>query len=128
MGFFDSPQPVSPQPRNTAFPATPDDVVALNVEEFLFDVDMTHAPSIATACSAFANDANRALVWLIRWRALNTFCARSDVAEWRRAGARTSRDICEVAAAFDLNDVWEFDHKRLCKAVDRLVHRRTRRS
>jgi len=128
MGFFDSPRPVSPPTRITAFPATPDDVVALSIEEFLFDVDMIHAPSIETACTAFANDANRALVWLIRWRALDTFYARSDVAEWRLAGSRTSRDICEVAAAFELNEVWEFDHERFCKAVDRLVHRRTRRS
>jgi hypothetical protein len=127
MGSFDSLRRVSPPTGITAFPATPYDVVTLSVDEFVVDVDMTHVPSIETACSAFANDANRALVWLIRWRALSTFCARSDVAEWRRAGARTSRDICEVAAAFDLNDVWEFDHERFCKAVDRLVHRRTRR-
>ena len=126
MGSFDSRHPLPPTTGITAFPARPRDVVALSVEEFLFDLEMTHAPSIESACRAFANDANRALVWLIRWRALNTLCARSDVAEWRRAGARTSRDMCEVAAAFDLNDGWEFDRERFCDAVERLVHRRSR--
>jgi hypothetical protein len=32
--------------------------------------------------------------------------------------------MCEVAAAFDLNDGWEFDQEGFCDAVDRLVHRR----
>lgn len=126
MGPFDSPHPLSSTMGITAFPAKPCDVVALSVEEFLFDLEMTQAPSIESACRAFANDANRALVWLIRWRALNTLCARSDVVEWRRAGVSTSRDMCEVAAAFDLNDGWEFDQVRFCDAVDRLVHRRDR--
>ena len=126
MDSFDSRHPVRSTTGITEFPARPRDVVALTVEEFLFDLEMTHDPSIEAVCRAFANDANRALVWLIRWRALNTLCARSDVAEWRRAGARTSRDMCEVAAAFDLNDGWEFDHERFCDAVDGLVDRRTR--
>jgi hypothetical protein len=124
MGPFDSPDPLSSTMGITAFPARPGDVIALSVEEFLFDLEMTHAPSVESACRAFANDANRALVWLIRWRALNALCARSEVAEWRRTGACTSRDMCEVAAAFDLNDVWEFDHERFCEAVDGLIHRR----
>ena len=124
MGPFDSPDPLSSTMAITAFPARPGDVIALSVEEFLFDLEMTHAPSIESACRAFANDANRALVWLIRWRALHALCARSEVAEWRRAGARTSRDMCEVAAAFVLNDGWEFDHERFCEAVDGLIHRR----
>jgi hypothetical protein len=110
----------------TEFPARPCDVIALSVDEFLFDLEMTHAPSLESVCRAFANDTNRALVWCIRWRALNTLCARSDFAEWRRAGGRTSRDMCEVAAAFVLNDGWEFDQVRFCEAVDRLVHRRAR--
>jgi len=124
MDSLDSRYPVPSTTRITEFPARPRDVVALSVEEFVFDIEMTHAPSIESACRAFANDANRALVWLIRWRALNTLCARPEVAEWRRAGARTSRDMCEAAAAFDLNDGWEFDHERFCHAVDGLVHRR----
>jgi hypothetical protein len=126
MGSFDSPHPASPLAHITEFPARPCDVIALRVDEFLFDLEMTHAPSLESVCRAFANDTNRALVWCIRWRALNTLCARSDVAEWCRVGARTSRDMCEVAAAFDLNDGWEFDQVRFCEAVDRLVHRKTR--
>ena len=113
--------------RITAFPAKPGDVVALSIEEFTFDLEMTLKPSIESACRTFADDANRALVWLIRWRALSALCARSEVAAWRRAGARTSRDMCEVAAAFDLNDAWEFDHERFCDAVDGLIYRRARR-
>jgi hypothetical protein len=127
MSSFNSLHSVSPTTEITAFPAKPGDVVALSIEEFFFDLEMTYAPSIETVCRAFANDANRALVWLIRWRALNTLCALSDVAEWRRTGTRTSRDLCEVAAAFDLNDRWEFDSERFCDAVDRLVHRRAPR-
>ena len=126
MGSFDSFYRVSPTTGVTEFPAKPRDVVALSVDEFLFDLEMTHAPSIEIACRVFSNDANRALVWLIRWRALNTLCARSDVADWRRAIACTSRDICEVAAAFELNDGWEFDQAGFCDAVNRLVHRRIR--
>ena len=126
MGSFDSPHPLPPARGITAFPAKPRDVVALRVEEFLVDLETSHAAPIESACRAFANDANRALVWLIRWRALNTLCARSEVTEWRRAGARTSRDLCEVAAVFDLNDGWEFDHERFCEAVDGLIHRRVR--
>jgi hypothetical protein len=126
MSSLNSPDPGSPPPNSTEFPARPCDVVALSVEEFLFDLEMTQTPSIETVCRAFGNDANRALVWLIRWRALNSLCARPDVADWRRAGARTSRAICEVAAAFDLNDGWEFDHKRFCDAVDRLIDRGVR--
>ena len=126
MGSFNSPDPVSPTPSITECPARPRDVVALSVEEFLFDLEMTQAPSLETVCRTFGNDTNRALVWLIRWRALDTLCARSDVAEWRGAGARTSRDMCEVAAALELNDGWEFDRERFCNAVDGLVHRRVR--
>lgn len=126
MDSFDSAHPVSSRTSLTEFPTRPCDVVALSVDEFLYDLETIHAPTIESACRAFANDTNRALVWCIRWRALNTLCARSDVAEWRRAGARTSRDMCEVAAAFDLNDGWEFDQVRFCEAVDWLVHRRAR--
>jgi hypothetical protein len=126
MDSLESTRPIPLPTPVTEFPAKPCDVAALSVDEFLFDLEMAHAPTIESVCRTFANDANRALVWCIRWRALNTLCARSDVAEWRRAGARTSRDMCEVAAAFDLNEGWEFDRDRFCEAVDRLVHRNAR--
>jgi hypothetical protein len=109
----------------TIFPATPGDVAELTVQEFTFVLEMNRDPSIDAVCATFADDLNRAVVWLIRFRALNALCARPDVAEWRRGGASTSRDICEVAAVFALDDQWEFDPRRFCAAVDLVVGQRS---
>jgi hypothetical protein len=113
------------QMNGTVFPARPSDVAALTVQEFTFDLETNHDPSIDVVCRTFAHDQNRALVWLIRFRALNALWARPDIAEWRRASASTSREICEVAARFDLDDRWEFDPERFCAAVDVVVCRRS---
>ena len=66
----------------TAFPTTPDEVAALTPQEFTFDLndlDGNHAPSMDRVCRTFMDDANRALVWWIRFGALKAWCARTDV-------------------------------------------------
>jgi hypothetical protein len=109
------------------FPARPVDVVALTVQEFTSDLDMDNDPSLDVICRRFVADANLALVWLIRFRALRAWCTRADMAGWLDAtGAGTSRDVCEVAASFELNDRWEFDAERFRSAVDVIVSRNFR--
>ena len=112
--------------HNTLFPTRPVDVVALTTAEFTCDLEMNNAPSLEEVCRRFGNDANRALVWWIRFRALRAWCAAEDVTKWLTAGSATPRDICEVAASFELNDRWEFDADTFCVAVERMVSQRSR--
>lgn len=105
----------------TIFPTRPGDVAALTTSEFAFDLGGDDEPSLDEACRRFGSDANRALVWLIRYRALKAWCARDEMAQWLNA-ARTPR-ICEVAAGFELNDQWEFDPAAFCLAVDMIANR-----
>jgi hypothetical protein len=109
----------------TAFPTRPADVVPLTAREFTVDVAMSEAPSLDVVCTRFVDDINRALVWLIRFRALTEWFARADMAEWLNAGSCTSRDVCEVAARFELNDQWQFDPDAFCSAVDAVVCERS---
>jgi hypothetical protein len=109
----------------TPFPTRPADVVALSIGEFTFDHDKITSPSLDAACRRFVGDANRALVWLIRSRALKAWIDGPDMAEWLTTGSRSARDACEVAAAFELNDRWEFDTADFCLAVDALISRRS---
>lgn len=109
----------------TPFPAKPSDVSALSVHEFTFDLEMSDTPSIDLVCSRFVDDINRALVWLIRFRALKAWCARADMLAWLYAGSGTSQDVCEVAANFELNDHWEFDTEDFCSAIEMVVSQRS---
>jgi hypothetical protein len=112
---------------STPFPTRPIDVVALTVQEFMADLDMDHEPSLEVICRRFVADANLALVWWIRYRALKAWCTRADMIDWLdTTQARTSRDLCEVAARLELNDRWEFDAERFCSAVDVMVSQRSR--
>jgi hypothetical protein len=111
---------------STAFPARPIDVVPLTTLEFTFDLDISVGPSLDLVCARFGDDANRALVWLIRCRALREWCARDEIADWLNDGSRTSRDVCEVAARFALNEQWQFDSASFCRAVDVVVSERSR--
>ena len=54
----------------TPFPATPRDVAALTLQEFTFRLDLDHSPSLPDVCDRFGEDTNRAVVWLVRFRAL----------------------------------------------------------
>ena len=106
---------------STVFPALPGDVAVLTAGEFAFDLEWNNAASLDEVSRRFGNDANHALVWLIRFRALKTWCAREDSAQWM-TGARMSH-ICEVAARFELNEQWEFDPEAFCLAVDAMCNR-----
>ena len=112
--------------NSTPFPIRPLDVPALSVQEFVFDLDMNNVPSLEDVCRRFVGDVNRALVWLIRFHALQAWCAQADMVEWLKTASGTSTDLCEVAASFELNDRWEFDVQTFRCAVDRVVSRRTR--
>jgi len=93
----------------TPFPTRPFDVIALTVQEFMLDIDMDRSPSLDAICARFLHDTNRAVVWLIRFNALNAWRAQTETAGWLAASDGTSDDVCEVAAGFSLNDHWEFD-------------------
>jgi hypothetical protein len=111
--------------NRTPFPIRPAEVVALTVHEFTFDLDTSDQPSLDAVCGRFIDDANRALVWLVRFRALQSLNDHEDMADWLAAGSRTWPDVCEVAARFTLNERWEFDWTPFCAAVDAVVSRRT---
>ena len=66
----------------------------------------------------FLDDANRGLVWFIRFRALMAWCERADMAAWLTSGASHARHACEVAASFNLNDDWQFDAEAFRSAVE----------
>lgn len=104
--------------RRTPFPASPSDVVTLTVAEFLCELDLNRSVSIDTVCQRFLDDANRALVWIIRFRALAAWCERTDTAPWLRSEPSHAQHACELAASFELNDDWEFDAERFRSAVE----------
>ncbi len=106
---------------DTPFPLNPADVAALTVPEFTFGGDALTSPSLDAICRRFVDDQNRALVWMIRFQALQTWSARTEVATWLERGPGTARDAFEVAAGFPLNEGWEFDTQRFCSAVDVLA-------
>lgn len=96
----------------TTFPATPADVAVLASREFTLDLDQLDekcAPSLDRVCGMFVDDANRALVWWIRFGALKAWGTKPDAASRLRADALTLQDACEIAAGFPLNQQWEFE-------------------
>jgi hypothetical protein len=101
----------------TPFPARPCEVVALTVQEFTCGLDLSAEPSISLVCERFLDDANRALVWLIRFGALRAWCARAETNAWLMTGAARAR-ACEMAASFALNGDWEFDAERFHLGVE----------
>jgi hypothetical protein len=105
---------------HTAFPATPRDVAVLSIQEFTSDLDEldeSQIPSLDRVCRTFMHDANRALVWWIRFGALQALCARTDVMAQLNSGSMTLRDACELAASFPLNHHWEFEPNDFCSAI-----------
>ena len=111
--------------NHTAFPATPQDVAALTVQEFTLDLDqLDRVPSLERICRIFINDANRALVWWIRFQAFRHWCATSDVMTRSSSEASIVRDACEAAASFPLNHLWEFDIMDFGRAVEGMAVRR----
>jgi hypothetical protein len=115
--------------NQTPFPATPADVAVLTVQEFTFDFDEFaghRLPSMDRICRTFMNDANRALVWWIRFDALEAWRTNPDVNARPMSDSVILRDACEVAASFPLNPLWEFDATDFGRAVDGMALRRAR--
>jgi hypothetical protein len=110
----------------TPFPARPSDVVGLTVMEFTRELELHGPVSIDAVCRRFLDDTNRALVWFIRFRALASWSQRSDVMEWLRSDVSHTQRACELAAAFALNEHWEFDADRFRSALGMGCGRRQR--
>lgn len=101
----------------TPFPSRPSEVIALTVPEFTGEPDLNTDSSFEHACQCFLEDANRALVWFIRSRALSAWCGQAEMAAWLSVDPSHPRHACAVAASFALNDAWEFDAEPFRAAV-----------
>lgn len=104
--------------NDTAFPATPADVAILTVQEFTFNIDRLdpkRVPSLDHVCRAFIDDGNRALVWWIRFDALQRWWTTIEGQADSISDALA--DACEVAASFPLDPHWAFDDKGFAWAV-----------
>jgi hypothetical protein len=104
--------------RKTPFPTNPSDVVALTVPEFTCELDLSGSVSLDAVCRRFVDDANRALVWFIRFRALTAWCERTDVGVWLQSEPSHAQHACQLAASFELNHEWGFDAEGFRSAVD----------
>ena len=107
--------------NGTAFPVTPGHVAALTPQEFTFDLDELdehRVPSMDRVCRTFMDDANRALIWWIRFVALKAWCARTVGMAQLSIGSVTLRDACDVAASFPLNHRWEFETDDFRSAIE----------
>ena len=103
----------------TPFPVSPSDVAALTVTEFTTELDVHDGMELDAVCQRFVNDANRALVCLIRFRALTAWRERTDIAQWLQSDPSHAQHAGQLAASFALNEDWEFDASRFRSAVAR---------
>ena len=113
---------------STHSPTRPMDVAELTALEFTYELEWNNSPSFDEVCRRFGNDGNRAAAWLIRFRALQAWWACDGMAQWLTDVAGTPRDICEVAAGLELNDLRQFDADAFCSAVDRVIAQRSTRA
>jgi hypothetical protein len=104
----------------TDFPIRPRDVAPLTIAEFTEHVDLDAPVSFDFVCGRFPDDANRALVWVIRFRALNAWRERRDVALWLGSDASLAQRASQLAASFALDDAWEFPADAFRLAVESL--------
>ena len=102
----------------TPFPSRASEVVALTVAEFTCELELNASGAFECVCRRFLDDANRAVVWLIRFRALTSWCETVEMAAWLQRDPAYSQHACEVAASFALNDHWEFDAEPFRSAVE----------
>ena len=102
----------------TPFPKNPSDVAALTATEFTSELDVNDCMEIDAVCQHFEDDANRALVCLIRFHALTAWRERADIAQWLQSDPLHAQHACELAASFALNEDWEFDATRFRSAVE----------
>ena len=84
------------------------------------EFDLNATVSFDRVCRRFLDDANRALVWFIRFRALSAWRERGDMATWLEASPARAAHACEIAASFELNQEWEFDAEPFRSAVESL--------
>jgi len=103
----------------TPFPVSPSAVAVLDVAEFTRELDVNDCMELDAVCQHFLSDANRALVCLIRFRALTVWRERVDIAPWLQSHPSHAQHACELAASFALNEDWEFDTSRFRSAVAR---------
>jgi hypothetical protein len=104
--------------KPTPFPMDPSQVVALTVPEFACELDLRGSVLLDDVCRRFPDDANRALVWLIRFRALTAWRELTDMSSWLQSEPAHAHHACELAASYALNDAWEFDAERFRSAVE----------
>ena len=102
----------------TPFPSRACEVIALTVSEFTCGLDLNGASSYDGVCRRFLDDANRAVVWLIRFRALTGWCEREETAAWLKCEPARAQHASELAASFELNEDWQFDSERFRSAVE----------
>ena len=95
----------------------------------MFTPDMDRSPPLAEVCARFGDDANRAVVWLMRFRALQLLGrdartrAPQDVQASSLEPVPTSGDVFAIAASHPLNERWEFDPHVFFAAVEALTAR-----
>lgn len=104
--------------RATPFPSRACEVVALTVPEFTCELDLNATISFDSVCRRFLDDANKAVVWFIRFRALTGWCEGEGMAAWLRSDPARAQHANELAASFQLNDDWQFDSERFRSAVE----------
>ena len=102
----------------TPFPMSPSEVVALTVPEFTCELDLHGAVLLDAVCRRFPDDANRALVWFIRFQALTVWCELAQVSTWLQSEPLQAAQACRLAASYELNDEWGFDAERFRSAVE----------
>ena len=103
--------------RETPFPTTPSDVVALTIPEFTCALDLSGPVSLDSVCQRFIDDTNRALVWFIRFNALTAWRERTDMCSWLQSEPSHAQHAYQLAASFALNGDWEFDAEPFRSAV-----------
>lgn len=104
--------------RETPFPSRACEVIALTIQEFTCELDLNGGVSFDRVCGRFLNDANRALVWFIRFQALICWRESQDTVSWLSSDPRRAQHATALAASFDLNDDWQFDAARFRSAVE----------
>ena len=98
----------------TPFPTNPGEVVALTVDEFVADLDLSSNLPLTAVCARFGEDLNRAVVWMLRYRALQHFIGYLDASRLEQ----TRKTATELAAGFTLNEDWEFERVTFLAAVE----------
>lgn len=98
--------------------------MALTVLEFTSELDPIASTSLDRVCQRFVDDENRALVWLIRAKALQAWSGQPEMASLLSGSDVGRRVASELAASFALNEQWDFDANDFRLSVESLIARR----